>query len=335
MNQFSIILPVRNGGEYVKECVNSILAQTYQNFNLIVLDNNSSDGTKEWIESLNNNKITIYASTKDLTITENWARAVDVSKNEFMTLIGHDDILYPNYLQVINDLINEYPDASLYHTHFNYIGANGNIVRASKTMPLNADASIFTKLFLNSEIDTMGTGYVFKSHNYDKLGGIPVKYPSLLFADFELWFNLIEISYEAIARQNCFAFRIHQSTTTTSNNSVYLNAFEIFIQFLKSKKNNSYLDKVIEQNSILYIKKYTQGLTHRLIKTPTQKRRENETVKQIISRVKFCANQLLPNNDFQPLNNFSVRLALWIDSSVLTRKLFLFVKTIYKKPVLE
>jgi glycosyltransferase involved in cell wall biosynthesis len=335
MYQFSIILPVRNGGEYVKECVNSILAQSYQNFNLIVLDNNSSDGTKEWIESLNNNKITIYPSTKDLTITENWARAVDVPKSEFMTLIGHDDILYPNYLQVINDLINEYPDASLYHTHFNYIDANGNVVRVSKSMPLKADAIMFTKLFLNSEIDTMGTGYVFKSNSYDKLGGIPVKYPSLLFADFELWLNLIEISYKAIARENCFAFRIHQSTTTTSNNSVYLNAFEIFIQFLKSKKNNSYLDKIIELNCIFYIKKYTQGLTHRLIKTPTHKRIENETVKYVISRVKFCANQLLPNNDFQPLNNFSVRLALWIDSNILTRKLFLFVKNIYKKPVLE
>jgi glycosyltransferase involved in cell wall biosynthesis len=335
MNQFSIILPVRNGGNYVKECVNSIFAQTYLNFNLIVLDNNSNDGTKEWIESLNNDKITIYPSSKDLSITENWARAVDVPKNEFMTLIGHDDILYPNYLQVINNLINKYPDASLYHTHFNYVDANGSILKKCKSMPLKTDVNLFTNLFLNSEIDTMGTGYVFKSYAYDKLGGIPVKYPSLLFADFELWFNLIEISYEAIAPENCFAFRIHQSTTTTSNNSVYLNAFEIFMQFLKTKKSSDNLAIIIEQNSMFYIKKYTQGLTHRLIKTATQKRKENETVKHIISRVKFCANELLPNNHFEPLHIFSVRLALWVDSNALTRKLFLFVKTIYKKPVLE
>ena len=98
MNKFSIILPVRNGGEYVKTCVNSILSQTEQDFNLIVLDNCSTDGTREWLASLQNKKIIIYPADRPLTIEENWARAIDVPKNEFITLIGHDDILHPDYL---------------------------------------------------------------------------------------------------------------------------------------------------------------------------------------------------------------------------------------------
>ena len=52
MKKFSIILPVRNGGEYVKDCVRSILSQTVDEFDLIVLDNCSTDGTVEWINSL-------------------------------------------------------------------------------------------------------------------------------------------------------------------------------------------------------------------------------------------------------------------------------------------
>ena len=56
-NSYSIILPVRNGGEYVKECINSILSQTYRDFDILVLDNNSSDGTVEWINTINDRRI--------------------------------------------------------------------------------------------------------------------------------------------------------------------------------------------------------------------------------------------------------------------------------------
>lgn len=51
-----------------------------------------------------------------------------------MTIIGHDDLLDKNYLQVMNDLINQYPDASLYQTHFRFIDAKGNFIRHCKPM---------------------------------------------------------------------------------------------------------------------------------------------------------------------------------------------------------
>ena len=72
--KYSIILPVRNGGEYLKECVNSILSQTYTDFNLLILDNNSTDGTLEWIQSVADKRIVIFTSNESLSIEQNWAR---------------------------------------------------------------------------------------------------------------------------------------------------------------------------------------------------------------------------------------------------------------------
>ena len=120
MNKYSIILPVRNGGEYVKACINNILSQTLQDFNLLVLDNCSTDGTSEWLASLKNEKIILFPAGKPLTIEENWGRIKDISKNEFITLIGHDDLLYPDFLKNIDSLIRAYPAAGLYHTHFHF-----------------------------------------------------------------------------------------------------------------------------------------------------------------------------------------------------------------------
>src|SRR5690349_12057626 len=102
MPKYSIILPVRNGGEYVRECVSSILAQSLGDFQLQVLDNCSTDGTSDYLESLKDERVKIYPAESSLTIEENWARITTIPKNEFITLIGHDDVLDPDYLAVMD-----------------------------------------------------------------------------------------------------------------------------------------------------------------------------------------------------------------------------------------
>ena len=139
MQKFSFILPVRNGGSYVKECVKSILSQTLTDFNLIVLDNASDDGTAEWLQSLKDERIVIYSSVKSLSIEENWARILTVARNEFMTCIGHDDIVASDYLQIMNALILKHPDASLYLAHFCYIDLKGRKIRSCRPMQEKQD----------------------------------------------------------------------------------------------------------------------------------------------------------------------------------------------------
>ncbi len=90
--KFSVILPVRNGGEYVKECVSRILAQSFTDFDLLVLDNNSTDGTLEWIQSVSDNRIKVYPSQMPLSIEENWGRITSIPKNEVIKLNGDNKI---------------------------------------------------------------------------------------------------------------------------------------------------------------------------------------------------------------------------------------------------
>src|SRR5258708_30414372 len=148
MQKFSIILPIKNGGVYVKECVKSILSQTLQDFNLIVLDNCSSDGTLEWLQSLNDNRVVIHESAKALSIEQNWARIKSIAKNEFIILIGHDDILDRNYLEIMENLIQRHPSAGLYQTHFQYIGSNGEILRNCRPMDEKQHAHEFLSAYM-------------------------------------------------------------------------------------------------------------------------------------------------------------------------------------------
>lgn len=335
MKKYSIVLPVRNGGEYVKECVNSILSQTLNEFNLHILDNCSTDGTLEWISALKDDRIIITPSVKSLTIEENWARALAIPKNEYLTLIGHDDVLCENYLEVMDELISKYHDASLYQAHFNYIDSKGKIIRACKPMAERETAEDFLTSLLTNNFDIMGTGFIMRSKDYDALGGIPVAYPNLLFADFELLVHLTRINYKATSSETCFCFRLHQSTTAVAPDIKLHQAFERFIYFLQSlKTQDKALDEVIKKYSPSFILFYCKGLSHRLLRTPIDKR-SNLSVKKFIEKCESYSQSLAPNNTFKPLSVFSIWLAQVLDSSSVGRNLFLTFKKLYSKPVLK
>ena len=329
-----MILPVKNGGEYVKQCVGSILSQTYANCNLHILENCSTDGTAEWLRTLNDERIIIYPSDRPLSIEENWGRIISIQKNEYMTMIGHDDVLDKNYLEVMNGLIERYPDASLYQTHFRYIDRNGKFIRRCKKMDERQDAAEFLAGFLQNKIDINGTGFMMRSQDYDTAGGIP-SYPNLLFADFELWIRLTAIDYMVASSEECFSFRVHRSTTSISTDLKLHHAFALFIKYLENlKEQNPIFENVIRDYAIPFIRFWCKGLTHRLLRTPKEKR-NNLRVSLFLSQCKKYADELVPGNNFDPLETLSLRLAEKIDSFAITRGLFLAFKKIYSKPVLS
>ncbi|MBS1564705.1 MAG: glycosyltransferase, partial [Bacteroidetes bacterium] len=321
MSKYSIILPVRNGGGYVKECVHSILAQTLQDFNLLVLDNKSTDGSPEWIQSLNDSRIQIYPSGTSLGIAENWGRIVSVPKNQFMTLIGHDDLLDPHYLATMDALIAKHPDASLYQAHFRYIDGKGNIRRRCLPMDEKQYGHEFLACQLKATLDSTGTGYMMRSSDYDRLGGIPA-YPNLMYGDYELWVKLTLISYKATALEECFSYREHVSTSILTNGEVYQKAFLRYMEFLyKLSASDKLVREEVERYGLEYMYKICESLSHRLLKTKKENRQTS--VKQFIAHCEDMAAKLLPGQSFTPMAVPRIKLAVQIDATAAGRAAFL------------
>ncbi len=212
---FTIALPVRNGGAYLRECVESILAQSCGDFDLAILDNASTDGTTEWLATLRDERIRLYPADRPLSIQENWARIKTIPKNEFLTTIGHDDLLDPGFLEIISGLIHAHPDAGLYLTHFRLIDGEGKFLRHCRPMPARETAREFVGVRLCELRDSFGTGHVLRSAVYDAIGGIP-PYPNLLFADDALFIQAIGGSYRATALDEAFSYRWHASSASGS-----------------------------------------------------------------------------------------------------------------------
>jgi len=325
---FSIILPVRNGGDHVKDCVNSILGQTVRDFNLIVLDNYSSDGTTEWLQSLQDPRIQLHPSDKPLGIVENWARIASVPKNEFITLIGHDDVLDSHYLETMHQLIEQHPNASLYQAHFRFIDGHGQYKRNCLPMDEVQKGHEFLACQLLATMDSTGTGYVMRSKDYDLLGGIP-DYPNLIFADYELWTRLSLISYKATALRECFSYREHTSTSFETNGELYQLAFLRYMSFLQEiTERHAPVREVVSRYGRHYIYRYCEAMAHRLLKTKRSKRKTS--VAAFIGQCRQMAARLIPGQEFEPMNVFRIRLAVRLDSSALGRTAFRIAKKVLK-----
>lgn len=334
MPKFSIVLPVRNGGEYVKQCVSSILAQTRTDFRLEVLDNCSTDGTLAWLTHIEDQRIKIYPSDEPLSIEENWARIVKIPKLEYMTFIGHDDLLDVNFLTEMNCLIEQHPTASVYQAHFRYIDSAGNKVRSCKPMDEIQRAHEFLAFFLTGMYD-LSIGQVIRSSDFDSVGGIPT-YPNLLYADFELWVRLIEKSYRASTFTECCSYRIHSTSTTNSSSKIkyYYSFMRLLDYFISLKQKDEKFATIFQQYGIEFLRPYCKSVSHHLLRIP-KKNRQGVFVMNFITDFKNKIDLLIPGNKFNPKNQFDIRLGCMIDNNSLLRSMFLLFKKIYSKPILK
>lgn len=313
MKKFSIILPVRNGGHYVKECVASIFSQTRNDFSLEVLDNCSTDGTLEWIQSLNDDRITCHPADKPLTIEENWNRILSIPKNEFITLIGHDDLLHPHYLQTMDDLIGQHPQASLYQTHFIFIDAGGNKMRSCLLMAEVQSADEFLACQFTKTLDSMGTGYMMRSKDFDTVGGMGLAYPKLIFADYALWVKLILLSYKATAATTAFSYRLHNSVSKLTNGEEYQHAFGQYVYFLAGlRKVNVKIAAVLDMYGKQMLLYFCESLSHRLLKTPVAQRKTS--VAAYIDKCRRYAKIVIPGQSFRPMLKPRILLAALLDN---------------------
>jgi glycosyltransferase involved in cell wall biosynthesis len=206
--RFTIVLPVRNGGRYLPECVDSILGQSCGDLALEILENGSTDGTAEWLETVQDSRVRVWPAARPLPIDQNWQRAVTLPKGEFLLFMGHDDRLDPGYLSIVDELIRRAPDAALFTTHFRLIDARGAVLRSCRPMRARETMPEFLASRLTSRIDSAGMGVVMRSSAYDALGGIPM-FEGLAFADDALWLSLLNGSWRATAPDEAYSYRLH------------------------------------------------------------------------------------------------------------------------------
>ena len=148
-----------------------------------------------------------------------------------------------------------------------------------------------------------------------------------------LWIILTSLHYKATAPKEGFLYRIHQNLSKNSDAPRYINAFYNYMNFLKNlKAGNSELTSTIEKYIPSYIEYYCRSLSHRLLKTPVEKR-NGMTVSAFIIECKKYNDIISDKATSLSTLQFNIRLAKFIDSNLFLRKLYLLFRKIYNKPI--
>jgi glycosyltransferase involved in cell wall biosynthesis len=102
--KYSIIIPVHNSIKYLPTCVNSVVHQGYDDYELIISDDSSTDGTREFIESIEYGNIKIVYTEKRLSVIEHFERAFKVATGEWTIFLGADDGLQAYFFELADTL---------------------------------------------------------------------------------------------------------------------------------------------------------------------------------------------------------------------------------------
>lgn len=100
----SVITAVLNGGRYLKNCIESVSNQSYPNIQHIIVDGGSTDNTIEILNAYNN-KLAVWISEPDAGIYSAINKGIRLSKGEFYIVLGCDDTLLPNAIEVLTSRI--------------------------------------------------------------------------------------------------------------------------------------------------------------------------------------------------------------------------------------
>lgn len=108
MIKFSVLLPTKNRLDLLKYAIDSVLTQNYQNWEIIVADNNSEDDIYSYVKSLNDERILYTRSQTPLTVTDNWNVANNLASGDYIVMLGDDDALCPGYFEECLNVIKKF-----------------------------------------------------------------------------------------------------------------------------------------------------------------------------------------------------------------------------------
>lgn len=107
-NLFSVIIPTRERHDTLKHSIQSVINQTHKEFELVVMDNFSTPETAEVVASFNDDRIKYYRALERLSMSDNWELGLSHATGEYITVLGDDDALMPDCLEICLNLLNKY-----------------------------------------------------------------------------------------------------------------------------------------------------------------------------------------------------------------------------------
>ncbi|MFA6149736.1 MAG: glycosyltransferase family A protein [Chitinophagaceae bacterium] len=126
---FSVVIPTYNRAKFISKTINSLLSQSYSNFELLIVDDGSTDNTEEVVKEIKDERIQYYKiQNGERGAARNYGASV--AKGDYINFFDSDDIALPNHLEVAANLLKEeHNDVAWFHLGYAWADADGEVFR--------------------------------------------------------------------------------------------------------------------------------------------------------------------------------------------------------------
>ena len=222
----SILMPVYNTAPYLKEAMDSMLSQTFKDFELIVLNDCSPDNADEILDMYNDPRIVRYKGERNMGLSNVLNAGMDMARGKYIARMDSDDISLPNRLEVQVKYMEEHPDIDLCSCGMKMFGAKDDIwVRDSDPEKVKVTALLFSPILHASSI--------WKKESFDKYG-LRFRQEMVPAEDYDMWCRALSKGLKLVNLPNVlYRYRIHPSQATTQTEKSRLKCREIQQEYMK------------------------------------------------------------------------------------------------------
>lgn len=187
--KLTFVCPCYNHENYVVDFLHSLLVQTNPNWELIIIDDFSTDGSVTKIKSVKDNRIHLIQNKYNRGINAGLCMGISLAKTDLVSFVASDDMLYPEYVETVLDVFNKYPNISACYTPLDYMDESGMAMNKGVCLPIDKSAErIFADMFTGVNM-LPSPGMAIKTDEIQK--HLPLDNGIIQYQDWQLHFLLL------------------------------------------------------------------------------------------------------------------------------------------------
>jgi glycosyltransferase involved in cell wall biosynthesis len=236
----SIVIPAYNVGKYLPDTLESVWHQTFTDFEVILVDDGSTDNTKEWVSQIKNPRFKFISQTNQgASAARN--RGILASQGEYIAFLDADDLWAPTKLETHVSFLEQNPEVGLVCSWTAMINAQGQ--PTGRLLKPVADGNVYRKLLVQNTIDCPST--VIRRRCFDRVGlfNTSIRYNE----DWEMWIRIAKFYQFSVIKEPLVYYRQHPNNVSKNwrqmqlgFNKVIKSAFENAPKELQHLKKPSY-----------------------------------------------------------------------------------------------
>lgn len=205
----SIVIACYNHEAYIQAAIESVLNQSYDNIEFIVIDDGSSDNSVSIIQDLADKHGFHFEAQDNMGLNRTLNKAIELAKGKYFVSFGSDDIMMPDRIEKQVAFMEGHPQYPITSANVVFIDENG--VELADQKPAPSRTLEFDDIFLNKKPGIQAAAAMTKLSLFEEHGGYD---PDIPLEDIYMWFKLLYAGHKAHCLEDDFAYyRKHASNT--------------------------------------------------------------------------------------------------------------------------